>query len=122
MYPVSDRFLKAIVEPHNPVTEVILFRADGLVETLEHVGGTVQVDRGSAARRTCSVTIADTSLIPRTAADKLSVYGARLRISRGIDYGNGTVELVPLGVFRIDEVSGDVDEGPVTIQGKASRP
>lgn len=121
MYPVSERFLKAILEPHNPVSEVILFRADGVVETLPHTGGSVSVDRGNAVRRSCSVTVADTTLIPRTATDKLSVYGARLRISRGIDYGNGTVEMVPLGVFRVDEVSGDIDEGPVTIQGKASR-
>lgn len=119
MYPVSDRFLKAIVESHRPVTEVTLFRTDGQVEQLPHTGGVVTVDRGQQCRRTCTVTLADVSLIPRTAADKLSVYGARLRISRGVDYGGGSRELVPLGVFRIDEVSGDVDQGPVTIQGKS---
>lgn len=121
MYAVSQRFLDTIVQPHSPITEVTLFRADGLVETLPHTGGSVTVDRGQQTRRTCSVTIADVSLIPRTALDKLSVYGAQLRIARGVDYGNGETEMVPLGVFRIDEVSGDVDEGPVTIQGKASR-
>jgi hypothetical protein len=121
VYPVSDRFLKAIVSSHAPVTEVTLFRTDGRVETLPHTGGSVTVDRGNAIRRSCSVTVDDLSLIPRTPADKLSVYGARLRITRGVDYGNGQRELVPVGLFRIDEISGDVDEGPVTIQGKASR-
>lgn len=119
MYPVSERFLDAIVESHDPVTEVVLFRADGTVETLPHSGGTVTVDRGQQCRRTCSVTIADISLIPRAAVDKLSVYGATLRISRGVDYGGGQRELVPLGVFRLDEVGGDVDEGPVTLTGKS---
>lgn len=119
MYPVSARSLAALTESHQVATEVTLFRADGTVETLEHTGGSVTVDRGQATRRTCSVTLADTSLIPRTASDKLSVYGAQLRISRGIQWPDGSRELVPLGVFRVDEVSGDVDEGPVTISGKS---
>jgi len=118
MYSVTARFLDAIVESHTPATEVVLFRTDGTVETLPHVGGSVSVDRGSQCRRTCSVTITDTALIPRTSTDKLAVYGAQLRISRGVAYSDGTSETVPLGVFRIDEVSGDVDEGPVTIAGK----
>lgn len=119
MYPVSKGFLAALSQSHQVATEVKLFRADGRVETLEHTGGSVTVDRGQATRRTCSVTIANTGLIPRTAADKLSVYGAQLRISRGIRYPGGSIEMVPLGVFRIDEVSGDVDDGPVTIGGKS---
>ncbi|KAF0646702.1 MULTISPECIES: DUF5047 domain-containing protein [Streptomyces] len=119
MYPVSPRFLQAILQSHTPVTEVKLFRTDGGVETLEHIGGSVSVDRGSTVHRTCTVQVADTSLIPRTPTDRLAIYGARLHISRGVDYGNGDRELVPLGVFRVDEVSGDVDAGPVTISGKS---
>lgn len=119
MYPVTSRFLQTIVEDHNPVTVVTLFRADGAVETLEHTGGSVPVDRGSQSRRTCSVTVADTTLIPRNPTDKLSIYGAQLRISTGVIYSDGVEELVPLGVFRLDEVGGDVDDGPVTIAGKS---
>lgn len=121
MYPVSARFLAALAESHSPITRVTLYRTDGMVEELAHTGGSVQVDRSSAARRTCTVTLADPGIIPRSDRDRLAVYGARLRISRGIAYGDGSSELVPLGVFRVDEVSGDVDEGPVTIQGKAWR-
>jgi hypothetical protein len=121
MYPVSDRFLKALADSHTPITQVNLFRTDGMVEQLEHIGGSVTVDRGSQARRTCTVIVADTSLIPRTPTDKLATYGAKLRLARGVQYSDGTQELVPLGVFRIDDVAGDVDEGPVTIQGKAWR-
>lgn len=119
MYTVSARFLQAIVEDHVPVTEVVLFRTDGGVETLDHIGGSVPVDRGSQCRRTCTVTSDDVSLIPLTPTDKLSIYGARLRISCGVAYSDGSQELVPVGVFRIDEVGGDVDEGPVTISGKS---
>lgn len=118
MYPVSDRFLARLAESHTPVTQVTLFLTTGEVVELEHTGGSVTVDRGQAIRRTCTVTVPDPSLIPRTPTDELAVYGARLRIARGVEYGDGTQELVPLGVFRLDSVDGDVSEGPVNLAGK----
>lgn len=119
LYPVSDRFLARLAESHRPVVRVQLFLTNGRVVDLEHTGGSVTVDRGSAIRRNCTLTIADPSLIPRAASDQLATYGARLRVARGVDYGDGSQELVPLGVFRLDSVEGDVNEGPVTLQGKA---
>lgn len=118
MYPVSDRFLARLAESHTPVTRVQLFLTNGAVVDLEHTGGLVSVDRKNAIRRTCSVTIADPSLIPRTPSDQLATYGARLRVARGVEFGDGTQELVPLGLFRLDSVDGDVNDGPVTLQGK----
>lgn len=118
MYPVSDRFLAALAQSHRVVTQVQLFRTDGEVIDLPHAGGSVPVDLSATIRRTCTVTSPDTSLIPTSPVDELAVYGARLRVSRGIDYGDGTRELVPLGVFRLDEVSGDPQLGPVTLSGK----
>jgi hypothetical protein len=118
VYPVSDRFLPRLAENHDPATEVKLFLTDGRVLDLEHEGGSVTVDRAQAIRRTCTVTVTDPTLIPRTPADQLATYGARLRIRRGVRYGDGSSELVPLGVFRLDAVGGDVNEGPVTLSGK----
>jgi hypothetical protein len=118
MYPVSDRFLARLAESHTPVTQVQLFLTTGEVIDLPHIGGSVTVDRSQAIRRTCTVTCPDPSLIPRTPSDQLATYGARLRIARGVEYGDGTSELVPLGVFRLDSVDGDVSDGPVTLQGK----
>lgn len=118
MYPVSDRFLARLAESHRVATEVTLFLTDGSVVDLEHTGGSVTVDRGQAIRRTCTVTVPDPALIPRTPSDQLATYGARLRVARGVEYGDGTTELVPVGVFRLDSVDGDVTEGPVTLQGK----
>ncbi|MEV7364240.1 DUF5047 domain-containing protein [Streptomyces sp. NPDC091299] len=118
MYPVSDRFLARLAESHRVATRVQLFLTTGEVVDLEHTGGSVTVDRSQAIRRTCTVTVADPTLIPRTPTDQLATYGALLRISRGIDYGDGTSELVPLGVFRLDSVDGDVNDGPVNLQGK----
>lgn len=118
MYPVSDRFLARLAESHTPVTQVQLFLTDGRVLDVPHTGGSVTVDMAQAIRRTCTVTCDDPALIPRVPTDQLATYGAQLRISRGVDYGDGTSELVPLGVFRLDDVDGDVSEGPVTLQGK----
>lgn len=118
MYPVSDRFLARLAESHTPLTVVQLFLTDGRVIDLEHTGGSVTVDRAQAIRRTCTVTCPDPSLIPRTPADELATYGAQLRITRGVTYGDGSQELVPLGVFRLDSVDGDVSMGPVTLAGK----
>lgn len=118
MYPVTDRFLTRLTEDHTPVTQVQLFLTTGQVIELPHTGGSVTVDRAQAIRRTCSVTMADPTLIPIAPSDQLATYGARLRISRGVDYGDGSQELVPVGVFRLDSVDGDVSQGPITLQGK----
>jgi hypothetical protein len=119
MYPVSDRFLAALAQSHRVVTEVKLFRTDDTVVDLPHMGGSVTVDRGQQIRRTCTVTSADVSLIPRTPVDELATYGARLRLARGVNYGDGTSELVSLGVFRLESVGGDPQLGPVTLTGKS---
>lgn len=118
MYPVSDRFLGRLAESHTPVTLVQLFLTDGRVVEVPHTGGSVTVDMAQAIRRTCTVTCDDPNLIPRVPTDQLATYGAQLRISRGVDFGDGTRELVPLGVFRLDDVDGDVSDGPVSLQGK----
>lgn len=119
MYPVSDRFLPRLAESHTPVTVVRLILTTGDVVDVPHTGGSVTVDRSQAIRRTCTVTCPDPSIIPRTPSDQLATYGARLYIERGVSYGNpDDVELVPVGVFRLDSVDGDVTTGPVPLQGK----
>jgi hypothetical protein len=118
MYSATPRFFATLAESYTPVTEVQLFRTDGSVDTLEHTGGTVNVDRSQQCRRTCSVTAPDPGIIPRTAADKMSVYGAQLRISSGVQIGSYR-ELVPVGQFRIDNIDGDVDDGPAVITGQS---
>ena len=119
MYPApSAGFLAALSQSHRLVTVVELHRTDGSVVELEHLGGSVTVDRGQAVRRTCTVTVSDTSLIPMTPSESMLIYGARLRILAGIRYPTGETETVPLGLFRVDAVDGDPDIGPVQIQGK----
>lgn len=118
MYDASPRFFATLAESYNPISEVLLIRTDGSVERLDHTSGGVTVDRAQQCRRTCSVSCPDPLLIPRTAADKLSVYGAQLRISKGVQVGSYR-EMVPIGQFRIDSIDGDVDDGPAVITGQS---
>ncbi|MFF9690221.1 DUF5047 domain-containing protein [Streptomyces sp. NPDC014623] len=119
MYPVSARFLATLAQSHRPAFKVTLLRTDGSSASLAHTGGSVAVDWAQAISRTCTVTSADTSLIPSSEADELATYGARLRIERGIAYSDGTQELIPLGMFRLDTAGGDPLMGPVTLTGKS---
>ncbi|MBT2467863.1 DUF5047 domain-containing protein [Streptomyces sp. ISL-66] len=119
MYPVSDRFLTRLAESHRVVWDIKLLRTDGQVVAIEHMGGSVSVDRSRPVHRTCTVTTTDISLIPRTPAEQVAAYGATLRIARGVEYGDGTTELAPLGVFRLEDVSGDPVHGPVTLTGSS---
>lgn len=117
MYPApSARFLATLSESHTPVTVVELHRADGIIVELEHTAGSVMVDRGQAVRRTATVTVPEVSYIPRTTSNQLIVYGARLRILRGIRHADGTVETVPIFWGRVDGVDGDPDWGPCEIK------
>jgi len=119
VYPVSARFLTRLAEGHQIVWDIKLFLTDGRTLTIEHTGGSVSVDRSRPVHRTCTVTSADVSLIPRTPAEQVATYGATLRIARGVDYGDGTTELVPLGVFRLEDVRGDPVLGPATLTGSS---
>lgn len=118
--PPSDRFIPALSMSHKPVTRVQMFTSDGRVIDIDHTGGSVTIDATQSVRRTCTVTATDLSLIPIRPSDQLAVYGAKIRIERGIDYQDGSdPELVPLGFFRVDRVEGDPDLGPVTISGSS---
>jgi hypothetical protein len=105
LYPVSDRFLPRLAESHQVATRVQLFLTTGQVIDLDHTGrvgagGPRAGDPPHLLRHR-----ADPALIPRTPTDQLATYGARLRIARGVYYGDGSSELVPLGVFRLDSMS-----------------
>lgn len=118
MYAISDAFKAALTTSHIMVARVDAFYAGALtLANLPISDGSVTVDRGSKTRRTLSLTIADPSYLPWNATDPLAAYGQQLVVSRGVQFANGATEVVPLGTFRINEPSGDVHTGPVTITG-----
>lgn len=122
MRPVSDLFLQALAGGHQSFTKVNVHSPDGslLYGDLPITDGTVTIDRGSDCRYTCSLTVADgnDSLMPFSPTDLLAPYGNRLAIYMGMRYPDGSVESVPVGLYRIEEPTGDVDLGSISISGK----
>ncbi|MEV0444019.1 DUF5047 domain-containing protein [Streptomyces spectabilis] len=117
MYAISDAFRQALTTSHRIVTRVDAYYAGQLVKAdLPISDGSVTVDRGSKTRRSLSLTISDVKYLPWNASDPLAVYGQELRVQRGIQFASGP-EMVPLGTFRVNEPSGDVHDGPVTLTG-----
>jgi len=106
MYPVSTTFNQALRESHAVVVQVDAWLGGSLIASNMPIsGGSVSVASGSGVRRTLDVTIAD-----RTLWSVLDTIGVELRPYRGIRYPSGDVELVPLGVFSLDQQS--ISVGP----------
>lgn len=118
---VSANFRQALTTSHQIATQVDAYYNGVLtVPNLPITDGSVTLDRTSAVRRALSLTVADKTLLPWNPTDPLAVYGQRLVVRRGIQFPNGTTELVTLGTFRVDQPSGDVYDGPVTVSGSSS--
>lgn len=77
---------------------------------LEVVDGNVRADASSDVRTSVELTVSGYQLWPHEPTDLLAPYGNELFVERGINYGNGTIEIVSLGYFRINQT--DQDEGP----------
>lgn len=126
MYPVSARFAAAVVDSaHEAVCAAALYRGPILAagpDDVQLVDGTVTVDATADVRRRLEATVlVDASLIPtlerRTPLDP---YGNTMRVWRGVRWPDGSSEMVPQGLFRIEVV--EIDDAPagqrkVTVQG-----
>lgn len=100
MYTVSSAFLSAL-KSSNMKSVVTVTSSDGTV--LNITGGSVSMDSTREIGRTCTLEIAPTDTM--TAEDIYNLVrspGIELTVRRGLDI-DGTLELVPLGVFSTDE-------------------
>lgn len=118
MYPVSDAFLDAITGSHTVAVRVDAHQGHRRVATdLPIVDGDVAVSSASGVRRTLTCTIADPTLW-----DTLAPIGTELRAYRGVRYPDGSEELVPLGIFSLDQQSTPVvRRGAITITSAPDR-
>jgi hypothetical protein len=99
MYPVSDTFAWALRQSHTVAVRVDAYLSGSLIASdLPISDGTVSVASGTGVRRTLDLTITDRALW-----STLDVIGVELRPYRGIRYPDATTELVPLGVFSLDQ-------------------
>lgn len=99
MYHFSSAFGSALRSSHTPVFRVDAYLGAQVVASdLPVASGSVSVDATSSTRRQLSVQFADAS---RTLYSTLARVGTELRVQRGVRFGDGTVELVPVGVFQV---------------------
>ncbi|MER6485741.1 DUF5047 domain-containing protein [Streptomyces virginiae] len=120
MQAISNTFRQALTSSHRMAVQVdAYYNGELTYANLPVVDGSVTLDRGSKVRRSLALTVGDLSLLPWDATDPLASYGQELVVRRGIALATGT-EWVRLGTFRIDEPSGDVHSGPVTLTGKSA--
>ncbi len=122
MWAVSPTFLSAIARPHQMVYRATVSRAGRALyggRSLPVTAGSIKVSSRNHVRRTCDLTIAprlpgpafrDEPAYPatRTGMEPLGTDGQEITVRAGLVYSGGTTEWVPLGVFRIDQVSGSL--------------
>lgn len=115
----SSRFAESIVGTHRAISRVQLIPA-GLVPQfgpaptggmeLPLLDGDVAMNSTSDIKATLSATI------PGDYWDQVAPFGAELFCERGVDFGDGTRELIGIGYYRIGKVSQDRSPyGPIQI-------
>lgn len=123
MWPVTEAYQRVIAGPHK-VTRVadVLVGNQVVYPNLPVVAGTITVDTQQRARRQCTLTITPalptgtyseiSSLAINTAGiiptHPLRWTGPEIRVKHGVEYPNGRIEWVPVGVFRVDEGAGSL--------------
>lgn len=117
MQTISGAFLQALRQSHTPFARADLYSGNTLLASdLPINDGTVNVDAGSPVRRTASVQIASSALIPWAATDSLAPYGNELAITLGVTYPDRSAEFVPVGRLRIDEAAISAGSQMITLQ------
>lgn len=75
---------------------------DGTVVDL--IAGSVTLSASADIRANASVLVPGNNVWPLSNDDLLTPYGNEVFIRRGLDFGNGSIEWVSFGYFRIDSV------------------
>lgn len=124
MWPVSDEFRSAIRRSHKTATRVEIFVEGAFAGLLYPDNGSVSVDSRRNVRRTLSLSAVDPdrTLTPGEAAATgvLTPYGTELAVYRGVEYLDGSTELVPLGVFVVTQVEVKEDNNGEQLSVQAS--
>ncbi len=123
MWPVTDAFRDEVRQSHKIAVRVDVFSEGSFIGRIYPIDGSVSIDSRRNVRRTLSMTVVDDdgTLTPAQNATTgiLTPYGTELAVYRGVEYQDGTTELVPLGVFVLTEVAvAENDDGSqLSIQG-----
>jgi hypothetical protein len=86
---------------------------DLVAEDIAVSSGSVTVDAKSDVRRTLSLTVPDPAMLTL-----LDPYACDLRVWRGMVFGNGVEEWVPVGLYRVWEVAFDQPTLEIAVTGQ----
>ena len=124
MYPVTDTFLSSVRKSHISKVKVEIYDAatGTILSTASPISGEVTIDSRRSVRRQCSLEFVDTdgTLVPTNKISSVLLpFNREIKIYRGVQYQDGTEELVPLGVFQITtvEVTDTAQGVRITVQG-----
>lgn len=121
--PVSQRFLDAVRGSHNIIStaRIIPPGSSGLEipgENLLIIAGSVTLDSTANVRGSLDLEVAAPWPEDPSVAN-VTPYGTELQITRGIVYGDGSVERAALGIYRIETVEQpDAPKGPLRVTAK----
>lgn len=115
MKTVTSRWAPALVRSHPLATKATIIEPSGTETDLPIEDGSVTLDATASIRGSFDLTTNDRSLVPLSSSDPLTVYAPEIRLERGVAYPDGTTEMIPLGVFGIEDV--DVDFDPIRVSG-----
>jgi hypothetical protein len=105
MYSTSAAFKAAVRGSHTVAIQVDAYSSGTLIASdIQVESGSVTASAASGVRRQLSLTVSDRAVSP-FGASPISVYGVELHVARGITLLDGTTELVPLGVFRVESMT-----------------
>ena len=104
MYTVSENFLGSVRQSGRRQTVADLYYGTDqtpIVTNLPVANGTVNIDREGDLRRSGNITIASDGLN----LNQFLPTGIEIIIRSGFNFYTGTTELVPLGIFRVEDLS-----------------
>lgn len=109
-FPVTDEFKEMVKHSHKIATRVEVFDGQAIgepalvVNTLTEGQVTEDYDQDVRRRANFTVVDGDGSLTPDQYSDILTPYGNEFKVYRGIEFPDGTQELIPQGVFLLTDV------------------
>lgn len=106
MRSISQQFREGVRDSYQEIVIHAEVLSRGVViSSLDEVlvSGSIEMNYRSRIQRTCDIRLVDETgdLIPDDWNDLLYPVGNELKLYRGLEFPDGTQELIPLGVFRV---------------------
>jgi hypothetical protein len=120
--PTSSAFQGAVLESHTVISKVEVYSdAGSFLGEIYPVDGSITIDARRGTRRAFSLSLVDYdgTMVPTGSSDLLAPYNTWLRPYRGIQFPDGSEELVPLGVYQIITTDVEADNAGVSISLQA---